>query len=583
MRKLILKNFLSPGDIVMLTAAVRDLHRCYPEEFQVDVRTYCQALWENNPYLTPLDEHDPEVTILDCDYPLIRSSNQVPYHCLHGFIHFLNGSLGLAISPTEFRGDIHISTLEKSWFSQIHELTGEDTPYWIVVAGGKFDVTIKWWETKRYEEVIEHFKGKIQFVQVGESGHHHPRLNGVIDLRGKTDLRQFVRLVYHSQGVLCGVTAAMHLAAAVETKPSLPANRPCVVVAGGREPVHWEAYPHHQFIHTVGQLSCCAHGGCWRARTLPLGDGDERDNPDRLCVDVVGNLPRCMDMIPAAEVIRRIENYYDGGVLRYLSDEQRVAALKGVDATSSNPFLSGKPTLRLKRNARSLIIQQGSGFHSKMLDLTHQRHSAYAESHAFTFWSVRGDVQQDRHPSWNKVVLIQMGLAAGFDFIVWLDADTVIVKTGEDLRNALPSNGSIGMCKHPLPLGEQPWHFNAGVIFLRRTEIARRFIDKVWDQGPPNHVWHEQLRMNELSQQNPGLVQQVDDIWNSTENANSTADPVIRAWHGQGEAAIKSMEAALTALLLPKQLTTPKNRLRNGTERLTVQLEPSIAQPAENC
>jgi hypothetical protein len=26
-RKLILKNFQSPGDIVMLTAAVRDLHR----------------------------------------------------------------------------------------------------------------------------------------------------------------------------------------------------------------------------------------------------------------------------------------------------------------------------------------------------------------------------------------------------------------------------------------------------------------------------------------------------------------------------------------------------------------------------
>ena len=28
--KLILRNFQSPGDIVMLTAAVRDLHRAYP-------------------------------------------------------------------------------------------------------------------------------------------------------------------------------------------------------------------------------------------------------------------------------------------------------------------------------------------------------------------------------------------------------------------------------------------------------------------------------------------------------------------------------------------------------------------------
>ena len=35
-------------------------------------------------------------------------------------------------------------------------------------------------------------------------------------------------------------------------------RRPCVVVAGGREPAHWEAYPDHQFIHNNGALRCCA-------------------------------------------------------------------------------------------------------------------------------------------------------------------------------------------------------------------------------------------------------------------------------------------------------------------------------------
>ena len=61
MRKLVLTNFQSPGDIVMLTAAVRDLHRCHPGRFVTDVRTSCPDLWRYNPYLTPLDEHDPEV------------------------------------------------------------------------------------------------------------------------------------------------------------------------------------------------------------------------------------------------------------------------------------------------------------------------------------------------------------------------------------------------------------------------------------------------------------------------------------------------------------------------------------------
>ena len=59
-------------------------------------------------------------------------------------------------------------------------------------------------------------------------------------------------------------------------------------------------------------------GGCWKSRTLPLGDGDPKDAPAELCVDVVGSLPRCMDMIGAHEVIRRVEMYFRGGALSYL-------------------------------------------------------------------------------------------------------------------------------------------------------------------------------------------------------------------------------------------------------------------------
>jgi ADP-heptose:LPS heptosyltransferase len=136
-----------------------------------------------------------------------------------------------------------------------------------------------------------------------------------------TSVRQLVTLVYHSQGVLTPVSFLMHLAAAVETKPGAPPSRPCVVVAGGREPAHWVAYPQHQFLHTNGALPCCADGGCWRARTVALGDHDEKDQPHRLCVNVVeGPLPKCMDMITAQDVIRRIELYFKGRAISYISN-----------------------------------------------------------------------------------------------------------------------------------------------------------------------------------------------------------------------------------------------------------------------
>lgn len=318
MRKLILRNFQSAGDIVMLTAAVRDLHRSSPGEFLTDVRTPFPDLWAHNPHLTPLHEDDRGVETIDCHYPLIHEANTTPCHFLHAFPSYLNDRLGLRIRVTDFKGDIYVSDEEKAWFAAVEGSGGPAFPYWLLVSGGKPDFTIKWWDHERYQQVVDHFAGRIQFVQVGEASHHHPPLRGVIDLRGQTSLRRLVLLMYHAQGAVSPVSLLMHLAAAVPTPASAARNRPCVVVAGGREPPHFTAYPHHQFIHTVGALKCCDNGGCWKSRTMPLGDGDEKDRPEALCVDVVGRLPRCMDMITAAEVIRRVELYFEGHLLRFL-------------------------------------------------------------------------------------------------------------------------------------------------------------------------------------------------------------------------------------------------------------------------
>ena len=53
-RKLLLINLLSPGDIMMMTSAVRDLHRAHPGKFITDVYTSVGEIWEHNPYITRL-------------------------------------------------------------------------------------------------------------------------------------------------------------------------------------------------------------------------------------------------------------------------------------------------------------------------------------------------------------------------------------------------------------------------------------------------------------------------------------------------------------------------------------------------
>ena len=206
--------------------------------------------------------------------------------------------------------------------------TGEDTRFWLICSGGKRDYTAKWWIPEYAQEVVDHFRDRIQFIQFGEAGahHEHPPLRGVVNLVGRTDIRMFVRLMYHADGVVCPVTFAMHLAAAVPTKPGRPPRRACVVTAGGREPSHFTAYTGHQYLHTNGLMPCCPIGGCWKSRTVPLGDGERNDG--ELCVDAVPFrerlVQRCMrDLVTPDDVIRAIEKHYAGGQLQYLPPGSR--------------------------------------------------------------------------------------------------------------------------------------------------------------------------------------------------------------------------------------------------------------------
>lgn len=100
-----------------------------------------------------------------------------------------------------------------------------------------------------------------------------------------------------------------------------------------------------------------------------------------------------------------------------------------------------------------------------------------------------------------------------FDFIVWLDADVLIVNAEEDFRTALPPGAPIGMCSHPLPWRNQSWHYNSGVMVIRQSPLAGAFFERVWEAGPIDHPWFEQARILEVAStpQFSGAVQRISD------------------------------------------------------------------------
>ena len=175
----------------------------------------------------------------------------------------------------------------------------------------------------------------------------HPLFEGQV-LAARTTSTQAVVVVV-AVGVVCPVTFAMHLARAVETPRKDVINRPCVVIAGGREPTHRESYPTHKYLHHVGALECCEQGGCWRSRAFELGDGDDKDKS--LCTkpidlntkiktpqgkDIDLKIPKCLDMITHKHVIEAIESYYEGGVVQYGEGWNGVQSKLNKDKPSEN-------------------------------------------------------------------------------------------------------------------------------------------------------------------------------------------------------------------------------------------------------
>lgn len=295
-RKIVLKNHLSPGDVLAMSAAVHSLHKAHPGKFVVAADTSAPALWEHSPDVVPAGDG---FETIQTHYPLVNECNQRAVHFLQGYCDFLEGALGVRVPLLTNRPHVWLSAAEKAWQNQVSEHVGYKGRFWLVCSGTKQDYTAKGWGASNYQRVVDLLRGRVTFVQVGAAEHLHPPLKGVVNLVGKTDLRQLVRLVHHADGALCGVTLLHHLAAALE--------KPSCVVMGGREPVQWNSYPRCQLFHTVGSLPCCRSGGCWKSRVVKLEDGEGHDGSLCEC-PVMGDepIPRCMALIDPREVAEKI-------------------------------------------------------------------------------------------------------------------------------------------------------------------------------------------------------------------------------------------------------------------------------------
>ena len=377
-RKLILHQSQSPGDVLCFSRSVGDL-KLTKSDYLIDIRTNCDELFLNSPRITKLSDDDPDVERYEIGYstkPGIHESGWTGAHFSDAFRVDLESKLNsdpekiaiygeVKIIKTGIRPEIFVSDQEKSWFNQVHDTFGIDDPYWVINAGHKSDLPLK--QYHRWQEVAdlfnERFKGRIHLVQTGEANpeHFHASLKGVLNLIGKTDKRQFIRLVYNAHGTVGGMSYQHHLSGAF--------NQPHVTVLGGREGSRWEYYQCGTLLYTNGMLRCCKWDGCWLSGKI------EKDGKDGRCKDLVDyegqQVPRCMSLITPEEIVNSIEKYYLGGELKmpeaqHTDIPKPVAVETPVETEKELPIMQHTPLSKdkkvidylndLKEGSRVLLI-----------------------------------------------------------------------------------------------------------------------------------------------------------------------------------------------------------------------------------
>lgn len=334
-KTIIIRHSRAAGDILVLTAAVRDIYKAYSDRFEIGVETPFMELWNDNPYIIKLKDKRLGAGVYSLSYgDSIKKAGTEPIHFLQSFHEDFRKKTGLEVPLTDAKPDIYLSEEEKS-------KKVIDGRYWVVLSGGKSDFTTKHPRFFDVQDTVDTLgQLGIKSVQVGAAGGRpasmHRTLKNAIDLRGKTSLRELLSLIYHADGVLCTITFAMHAAAALE--------RPCVVMAGGREEWWWEGYVRenpafkglnvnvpHRYLHTIGLLDCCrGPRACWKNKvTMAEGDKSYCSYPQ---LEPEGQtVPLCHHMIGANKIVESVLSYYVSGVIPPLEEWKESNMLPAVD------------------------------------------------------------------------------------------------------------------------------------------------------------------------------------------------------------------------------------------------------------
>ncbi|GLI71280.1 hypothetical protein VaNZ11_016408 [Volvox africanus] len=124
------------------------------------------------------------------------------------------------------------------------------------------------------------------------------------------------------------------------------------------------------------------------------------------------------------------------------------------------------------------VINVRSAEFSGLLDVTGPNKRLFAEAHGYTYVDASDHLDNSRPASWSKIPAV-LSIMDQYDWIFWLDADTLITNLTIPVEAVLPTRGSAP----DLLLTEDSTGVNAGVWLIRGSGCrwCRSFLMRWWD------------------------------------------------------------------------------------------------------
>jgi hypothetical protein len=180
----------------------------------------------------------------------------------------------------------------------------------------------------------------------------------------------------------------------------------------------------------------------------------------------------------------------------------------------------------------AIILQQiyPKGGYENLISYSFSTTMSYCNKHHIDYQFTNSKVNDNwelGQGGWAKLLLVKNALKK-YKYVVWMDADTIIIDESKDMREAV-SNG-IGVTWHANP---EP-HYNVGMLYFVKDLSVTRFLDEWISRFPGYDNWFEQRVFNDMSQLYPDVVSRISCMWNSWFGHEEFINPVVASFHDCG-------------------------------------------------